>query len=75
MTWEAIDTILDKAWECNAHACIETDSKMIINKDEYDWQTYSTLNVLCILNKKENKEYYFNVDDIHKITIIFDEPR
>ena len=77
MIWEAVDTILDKAWETNSRALIMLDdmSKICLTKKMNKWKVYSTLNILCICDTGDNKEYYYDISKIRSITILFDESR
>ena len=48
----AVSTILTKAWDNNSQALIYFNNsiKLEIQKDNYKWQTYKELNILCIYN-------------------------
>lgn len=70
MTWEAVDTILDKAWEMCSQASIyleNTGAFFSINSKNHEWKVYETLNILCIHVLEQKIEYYI---DINKITHI-----
>lgn len=71
----AVNTILNKAWDNNSQALIYfgNSTKLAIKKDNYRWQTYKELNVLCIYNKQENIETYYDLSSIYNITLIFNE--
>ena len=71
----AVNTILTKAWDNNSQALIYFNNsiKLEIQKDNYKWQTYKELNVLCIYNKFENIETYYDLSNIYNITLIFNE--
>ena len=71
----AVNTILTKAWDNNSQALIYFDNstKLEINKDNYRWQTYKELNVLCIYNKQKNIETYYDLSSIYNITLVFNE--
>ena len=71
----AVNTILTKAWDNNSQALIYFDNstKLAIQKDNYRWQTYKELNVLCIYNKQENIETYYDLSSIYNITLVFNE--
>ena len=71
----AVSTILTKAWDNNSQALIyfSNSTKLEIQKDNYKWQTYKELNVLCIYNKLKNIETYYDLSNIYNITLIFNE--
>ena len=71
----AVSTILTKAWDNNSQALIyfNNSTKLEIQKDNYKWQTYKELNVLCIYNKLKNIETYYDLSNIYNITLIFNE--
>ena len=71
----AVNTILTKAWDNNSQALIyfSNSTKLEIQKDNYKWQTYKELNVLCIYNKLKNIETYYDLSNIYNITLIFNE--
>ena len=71
----AVSTILTKAWDNNSQALIYFDNstKLAIQKDNYKWQTYKELNVLCIYNVQEHTETYYDLSSIYNITLIFNE--
>ena len=71
----AVSTILTKAWDNNSQALIYFNNsiKLEIQKDNYKWQTYKELNVLCIYNKFANIETYYDLSNIYNITLIFNE--
>ena len=71
----AVSTILTKAWDNNSQALIYFNNsiKLEIQKDNYKWQTYKELNVLCIYNKLKNIETYYDLSNTYNITLIFNE--
>ena len=69
MTIEAVNVILEKAWELKSQALIFTDKMFIICPKDYDWKTYDTLRVLCIFDKTSKVESYLDTDSINKIVI------
>ena len=71
----AVSTILTKAWDNNSQALIyfNNSTKLEIQKDNYKWQTYKELNVLCIYNKLKNIETYYDLSSIYNITLVFNE--
>ena len=70
MTTDAVNVILDKAWEIKAHAFLFVDKMTFdINSEEYNWEVYDALDVLCIFNKKTKIETYLSVDYISEIAV------
>ena len=71
----AVSTILNKAWDNNSQALIYfgNSTKLKIQKDNYKWQTYKELNVLCIYNVQEHTETYYDLSSIYNITLVFNE--
>jgi hypothetical protein len=69
MTIEAVNVILEKAWELKSQALIFTDKLFTICPKDYDWKTYDTLKVLCIYDKTSKTESYLDTDSIKKIVI------
>ena len=71
----AVNTILTKAWDNNSQALIYFNNsiKLEIQKDNYKWQTYKELNVLCIYNVQEHTETYYDLSSIYNITLVFNE--
>lgn len=71
MKIEVIDRILCKAWGLNtqAYIFIEGMSSFEIYPGKWTWKTYDALDILCILNKEEKREYYIDVKNIYSIAI------
>ena len=71
MTTDAINVILDKAWELKTHALIFVDdrTRFDISPDGWDWKVYDDLEVLCIYNQESNMETYIDTEYISEIII------
>ena len=72
MTWEAVDEILDKAWETDSQAFIYLkgkDSHFSICPSNHEWKIYSNLGLLCVHVLGLDDEYYIDVDKIVYIHI------
>ena len=75
MTTDAINVILDKAWELNTHALIFVDdrTRFDIDPDKWDWKVYDDLEILCIYNMESGMETYVDTEYISEIIIKTDE--
>lgn len=75
MTTDAINVILDKAWELKTHALIFVDdrTRFDISPENWDWRVYDDLEILCIYNKESNMETYLDTEYISEIIIKTDE--
>ena len=75
MTTDAVNVILDKAWELNTHALIFVDNRtrLDINPDNWDWKVYDDLEILCVYNTESNMETYIDTEYISEITIQIDD--
>ena len=69
MTIEAVNVILEKAWEMKSQALIFTDKMFIISPDIYDWKIHGDLKILCIFERESKTEIYLDTDSINKIVI------
>ncbi len=75
MTTDAVNVILDKAWELNTHALIFVDdrTRFDIGPDKWDWKVYDDLEILCVYNTESNMETYIDTEYISEITIQIDD--
>jgi len=75
MTTDAINVILDKAWELKTHALIFVDdrTRFDIGPDKWDWKVYDDLEILCVYNTESNMETYIDTEYISEITIQIDD--
>jgi hypothetical protein len=75
MTTDAVNVILDKAWELNTHALIFVDdrTRFDIGPDGWDWKVYDDLEILCVYNTESNMETYIDTEYISEITIKIDD--
>ena len=75
MTTDAINVILDKAWELNTHALIFIDDKTKFDIDPYkwNWKIYDDLKILCMYNMESGMETYIDTEYISEIVIKTDE--
>ena len=75
MTTDAVNVILDKAWELNTHALIFVDdrTRFDIGPDKWDWKMYDDLEILCVYNTESNMETYIDTEYISEITIQIDD--
>ena len=75
MTTDAVNVILDKAWELNTHALIFVDdrTRFDIDPDKWDWKVYDDLEILCVYNTESNMETYIDTEYISEITIQIDD--
>ena len=75
MTTDAVNVILDKAWELNTHALIFVDdrTRFDISPDGWDWKVYDDLEILCVYNTESNMETYIDTEYISEITIQIDD--
>ena len=75
MTTDAVNVILDKAWELNTHALLYVDdgTRFDIYPDKWDWKVYDDLEVLCMYNMESDMETYVDTEYISEITIKTDE--
>ena len=72
MTEEAVCVILDKAWENGSRALIYVNDRILfeIHKDTHEWQTYNTLDVLCVHGFNSYQESYIDLSSITQITLL-----
>ena len=75
MTTDAVNVILDKAWELKTHALIFVDdrTRFDIGPDKWDWKVYDDLEILCVYNTESNMETYIDTEYISEITIQIDD--
>ena len=75
MTTDAVNVILDKAWELNTHALIFVDdrTRFDIGPDKWDWKVYDDLEILCVYNTESSMETYIDTEYISEITIKIDD--
>jgi hypothetical protein len=75
MTTDAVNVILDKAWELVSHALIFIDDRkrFDISPDEWNWKVYDDLEILCIYNIESGMETYIDTEYISEIIIKTDE--
>ena len=75
MTTDAINVILDKAWELTSHALISVDNgkRFNISPDGWNWKVYDGLKILCIYNMESGMETYVDTEYISEIIIKTDE--
>lgn len=73
MTCEAVDMILEKAWENHSRAFIylgSVETQFAIDSQNHEWKVYDRLNLLCIHILNQNIEYYIAIDKIVYIHIM-----